>query len=250
MFWNDAVDVELALKEWGLTDKEIAVYVTLLPLGNVNLQEVARRVDFPRTTVYNTLHYLVQKGLVSTITKNRIMYFEAVDPKKFLDTLEHRKKLVESVLPELAALKNLHTDTSSVEIYQGTNGLFTILSDVLSVQQPTYYFGSYTRSLERLRHLPEHFRRLRLERKIRARIVIDPYDEPLFHAKEYRKITEMRFLPELKDFPCMIFIYGKKVAIYTVQGELVGMIIKNEQTAMAMKMIFELYWSRGKPATL
>ena len=63
------MDKELALREFGLTDKEVRVYLILLSLGSINLQELAKRIDLPRTTIYNTLNYLYTKGLVSKIVK-------------------------------------------------------------------------------------------------------------------------------------------------------------------------------------
>ncbi len=48
----------------------------------------------------------------------------------------------------------------------------------------------------------------------------------------------------------MIFIYGNKVALYTLKGDLVGLIIKNKEVAEAMRFVFETYWSLGKPAKL
>ena len=44
----------------------------------------------------------------------------------------------------------------------------------------------------------------------------------------------------------MIFIYGNKVAMYTVKGELVGLIISNKEFAQAMKIMFDVYWGMGK----
>ncbi len=239
---------ELALQDFGLSQKETQIYLLLLPLGIVNLQEIAKRIDFPRTTVYNTLNYLVQKGLVSKIIKEGVTFFQATDPQKLVDTLAQRKKLVESILPELVELRKAVKESSHAEIYEGNKGLFTVLSDVFKVNQELHYFGSYSLSLEVLKHQPEHFRTVRLERKIPARIVIEPYDEPVFHSKEYQKITEMRFVKDLKDFPCMIFIYGEKVALYTLRGDLIGIIIQNKEVAKAMKMVFEMYWLLGKPS--
>lgn len=244
------MDINLALKEYGLTNKEIDVYLALLPLGSINLQEIAKRVDFPRTTVYNTLNYLLQKGLVSKIIKKGVTYFEASDPDKLIDKLKQKKELLERVLPNLQGLKKSKIESSSVEIYEGNKGLSTILSDVFKVKQQTYYFGSYSLSVERLKHLPEHVRTIRLEKKIPAKIVIDRYDEDTFHKPTYKKITEMRFLDSLKDFPCMVFIYGNNVAIYTLKDELVGIIIKNKQVAEAMKLIFNIYWKMSKPARI
>jgi len=56
----------------------------------------------------------------------------------------------------------------------------------------------------------------------------------------------MRFNNSLKNFPCMIFIYGNKVAMYTLEGELVGIIISNKEFSNAMKMIFDIYWNQSK----
>lgn len=244
------METETALKEYGLSEKESRVYLELLPLGSINLQEISRRINFPRTTVYNVLNYLRQKGLVSKIVKKNVSYFEAVDPKKLLDNLEQKKYIIEKALPQLETLKSAVRESSGIEIYEGSRGLFTVLSDIFKTKQEICYFGSYSLSVERLKHQPEHFRTIRLERKIPARIVIDTYDEETFHKPAYKKITQMRFLDSLKDFPCMIFIYGNRVAIYTLKNELVGIIIKNKEIALSMQFIFETYWKTGKPAKL
>ena len=242
------MNLELPLKEYGLSDKEIAVYVALLPLGTINLQEIAKRIEYPRTTVYNTLNYLVTKGLVSKIVKGTTTYFTATDPDKLKDKLEEKKRLIEGILPQLRNLQEQIKDTSSVQIFEGFKGVYTIISDVFKIKQQTYYFGGYKKSLDILKHLPDQARMMRLERNIPAKIVIDPADEEIFHTKKHKDLTEMRFLKSLIDFPAMIFIYGNKVAMFTVRGELVGAIISNKEIAEAMKMIFDMYWSQGKKA--
>lgn len=240
------MDTEQVLKEYGLSEKEVKVYVAILPLGSINLQEIGKRIDLPRTTIYNTLNYLVSKGLVSYITKKGVRFYEAADPNKLMEKLNEKKELLNSILPGLESLKKTIKESSSVEVFQGSKGLFTILSDIVKKKQQTYYFGSYSLSKEILKHQPEHFRTIRLDRKIPAKIVIDKYEELMFHKKEYKKITEMRFNDSLKDFPCMIFIYGKKVALYTLKKDLIGIIIYNEQVAEAMKLIFDMYWVNSK----
>lgn len=240
------MDTEQVLKEYGLSEKEVKVYVAILPLGSINLQEIGKRIDLPRTTIYNTLNYLVSKGLVSYIIKKGVRFYEAADPNKLMEKLNEKKELLNSILPGLESLKKTIKESSSVEVFQGSKGLFTILSDVVKKKQQTYYFGSYSLSKEILKHQPEHFRTIRLDRKIPAKIVIDKSEELIFHKKEYKNITEMRFNESLKDFPCMIFIYGKKVALYTLKKDLIGVIIYNEQVAEAMKLIFDMYWVNSK----
>jgi sugar-specific transcriptional regulator TrmB len=240
------MDLKTPLQEYGLTEKEIDIYLELLPLGSVTLQEVAKRVKYPRTTIYNTLNYLSTKGLVSTIIKQKVKYYSATDPEKLKDKLEEKKKLIESILPDLSSLKKALKEPSSVEIYEGFKGVYTIISDVFKVKQETYYFGNYKASLEVLKHLPSHARMMRLEKNIPAKIVIDPSNEEIFHTKKYKRLTKMKFLESLKDFPAIIFIYGEKVAMYTTKGDLVGIIISNKEFSIAMKMIFDVYWNIAK----
>lgn len=240
------MDLMLPLKEYGLTDKEIGVFLELLPLGTVNLQEISKRLEYPRTTVYNTLNYLISKGLVSKIMKKGVTYFTATDPEKLIDKLNEKKRLLEEILPKLKEFQSDQKQSSSVQIYEGFKGIFTILSDVFKIKQQTYYFGGYKKSLDILKHLPDQARHIRINKNIPAKIVIDPTDEPLFHTKKYKKLTQLRFLPSLEDFPAMIFIYGNKVAMFTVRGDLVGVIIENKEFSEAMKLIFELYWKQAK----
>lgn len=242
--------IELALKEYGLTNKEIEVYTQLLPLGSINLQEIAKRINLPRTTIYNTLNYLASKGLVSKIIRGHVTFFIATEPKKLISDIEEKKRLIVSALPELENLKKQIIESSSCEIYEGFKGVSTILAEVFSIKQQTYYFGSYSKSLEILKHLPQHSANLRIDNKIPAKIIIDLYEEPRFYNKKYQKLTEMRFLDSMKDFPCMIFIYGDRVALYTLQGDLVGVIIRNKEVSQAMKMVFDFFWNNSKAMKL
>lgn len=239
------MDIKLALKEYGLSEKEIEVYLVLLSLGNTRLQELNKRLDFPRTTIYNTLDYLSDKGLVSKILIKGVTFYKPTEPQKLLEHLKQKEDLLKGVMDNLKSLQNT-VKSSNAEIYQGQKGLFTILSDVYQKKQQLYQFGTYSKSLEILKHQPEHFRTIRLKRKIPVKVIIEKYDEPQFKDPEYKKYTEISFLAEMKDFPAMVFVYGEKVAIFTVENDLVGVIIENKEISIAFKIIFELLWKISK----
>jgi hypothetical protein len=48
----------------------------------------------------------------------------------------------------------------------------------------------------------------------------------------------------------VIFIFGNHVAIYTVTGDIIGVIIKNKEVSLAMKIIFDMYWKISKKGRL
>lgn len=242
------MDLEFPLKSYGLTDKEIKIYLELLPLGTVKLQEISKRVEYPRSTVYHTLKYLITKGLVANIVKEGITFYTATEPNKLTDQLIEKQKLISSILPQLESLKSTIKNPSTVEIYEGFKGVHTILADLVRVKQQVFYFGGYKKSLEVLKHLPNYVRQMRIEKKIPAKMIYDYTDEPILHTKEYQEVSELRFYDGFKDFPCMIFIYGDKVSMFSHKTDLVGVIIKNKDFAEAMKMVFNIYWDLGTPA--
>ena len=242
------MDLRYPLETYGLSQKEIDVYLTLLPLGNVTIKDITRKLGYPRSTIYHLLEYLTNKGLVASIVNKGVTYYTATEPEKLKDQLQEKERLIESILPQLKNLKTTTKTPSSVEIYEGFKGEHTILADLVRVIQQVYYFGGYKKSLTILKHLPNYVRQARIEKNIPAKMVYDYTDEPILHTKEYQNISELRFYQGLENFPAMIFIYGEKVSMFTWENDLVGIIIKNKDFAEAMKQIFTIYWNLGKPA--
>lgn len=242
------MELEYGLQAFGLSDKESKVFLELLPLGSVTLQEVANRTPFPRSTTYHTLNYLVQKGLVAKIIKKKITYYTASSPAVFKEQLEEKQRLAAALLPQLESLQKHLKRPSRVEIYEGFSGVHTILADLVKEAQQVHYFGGYKKSLRVLKHLPNYVRRVRIEKGIKAKMIYDFTDESTLHLKEYQAVSELRFLDYFENFPVMIFIYGDKVSMFTHKTDLVGVIIQNQDFADAMLMVFSTYWEMAVPA--
>ena len=244
--------VEIALREYGLSDKEIEVYVNLLKVGESSLQEITKKCKCPRTTVYNTLNYLISKGLVSKVDKKHIAYYASTDPIKMKEILERKKLLLEQALPELEALSGTLPKKSKIEVYEGASGIFALYMDVFKENEIKYWFGNFEYLKPAMQHLMPLAREIRVNKRIPAKIILEPSDDPVFHTKKYKSITEMRQTSLLKEFPGMVFIYGngKKTAFFVSPKEMLGFIVENEQVASCMKMIFDLYWKLAKPVKL
>jgi sugar-specific transcriptional regulator TrmB len=244
------MNIELALKEFGLSEKESKIYLELLKLESIKLQELARRIDIPRTSVFNTLNYLIGKGLVSKVEIKGVSHYSATDPSKFEDILEQKKKYIQSVMPELKSLQNIITNKTSVEVFQGAQGAYSIYLDVFKKKEMKYFFGNYDNLKPLMKHLMPSARQLRIDKKIPAKIMCEPADEEIFHTKTYKNLTEMRQSTSLKEFPGYVFIYGDNVALFTNEKEIVGVIIRNAEVAKMMMLIFEMYWKGAKPFKL
>ena len=251
-FVSYVMQVETALSEYGLSETEIDVYVNLLKVGESSLQEISKRCKAPRTTTYNTLNYLITKGLVSKVEKEKIAFYVATDPHKMKDVLERKKLLIEQALPELELMSGTLPKKTRMEVYEGPSGIFALFMDVFKDEEHKQWFGNYKKLKQAMSHLMPLARKIRMDKKIPADVLIEPTDEEVFHTKEYRSITTMRQTPLLQEFPGMAFIYGngKKIAFFVSEPEMVGFIIENEGFAKSIKLIFDLYWKMAKPFKL
>ena len=100
------MEVTASLREFGLSENEIKIYIALIKAGETTAQSIAKNADIPRTTAYHLLEGLIQKGLVSFIVKESKKYFQATNPKKLVSILEEKKKLMQEIMPQLMDISN------------------------------------------------------------------------------------------------------------------------------------------------
>ncbi|MDD5191712.1 MAG: helix-turn-helix domain-containing protein [Candidatus Nanoarchaeia archaeon] len=237
-----------ALREYGLSENEIQVYVILLKAGESSVQTIAKNAEIPRTTTYHILTSLQQKGLVGYAIKEHIKYFQATRPEILRDILNDKKKHIEEALPELKSIALTLKQKPEVEIFEGVKGIKSILMDVLEVKKEILHYGdiiSLTRNLEYI--FPQYISE-RVRRKIPIRIIAKrekEHDELIKNAsKEYR---QFKFLPGNFIFKTSVFIYKDKVAILNLQEEpYYGIIITNKDYNNTEKQVFELLWKLAK----
>lgn len=117
------------LKELGLTDGEAKVYIALTELGSSTVGPIVKKAKVAYSNVYEILDRLLDKGIISYITKERTKYFQAVSPNNLLDFLDKKedqikqqKKKAEKLLPQLKRLQDIQS-FQDAEIFTGTKGL-------------------------------------------------------------------------------------------------------------------------------
>ena len=87
---TEAMNMEI-LRDIGMTDGEIRVYVALIRLGSATSGPVTDKSGVSRAKVYNILERLMQKGLVSYIIKDKTRHYQAEDPVKIKDYLDKKE---------------------------------------------------------------------------------------------------------------------------------------------------------------
>lgn len=78
------------LEELGFEEREAKIYLSLLQEQEQTALSLARKTNIDRTTIYDILEKLIQKGIVSLITKNDSKTFKALQTKQLLTHFKER----------------------------------------------------------------------------------------------------------------------------------------------------------------
>ncbi len=242
------MELHSVLKEFGLSENEIKLYLALIKTGESTAQTVAKNAELPRTTSYHLLESLIQKGLVGFVIKESKKYFQASNPKRLIETLEEKKKIIQEIMPELTSLSETIKEKPKVTVYEGLRGIRSVLKDVLEEKRTIYHYGDITSIQEVFSHAFPQYIGERVKQKISIKIICkkeEPHKELLKNAK--KELREFVFIPENYRFKTSVFIYANKVAIFSIKNEpYYVVIIENEDFYDTQKNLFEIIWKFAK----
>ena len=224
----------------------LGLFVPLIGLG-IYLSHAHILAEAIAQTIVNNIHSYKPFTISYTI-KSGVKYFEASDPNKLIRILKEREERIKSILPELESLKESITEKPTIELYEGKEGLKTILDDILKTQPKEILQLGSAKIFETLNFYFPHWIKRRIKAKIYARIL----QENVQTIQELKKrdmleLREIRFLPKNFKINTHAQIYSNKVAIITLnKEELIGVVIENKDIVETQKSLFEELWKTAK----
>lgn len=120
------------LKDLGLTEKEILIYLSLNKNSELTALNLSKETNIDRTSIYDILEKMVSKGLVSSIQKNSSTFFKTITPEDLLNYYTEKINSLEKIIPELNSMKNFKSEPIKNELFVGKNGLKTVLKDLIN----------------------------------------------------------------------------------------------------------------------
>lgn len=107
------------LLQVGFNNREIDIYVCLCSLGAQAGSVIARNTGMKRTTVYHTLHRLVDRGFITHYKKKSTSYFKICPLEDAMARLDRKKEQVEEqqvYLKQISALvdERVHINRNSM----------------------------------------------------------------------------------------------------------------------------------------
>lgn len=225
------------LADLGLSLTEVDIYLILLKHGAIQAGEISKRTNINRTTTYQILDKLIDRGLVSYVQRGKIKVFQATSPKRLVSLQEEKVRLAKELVPELEGITTPVEE--EVTVYRGRQGIRVIMNLILECKEYVSY-GSTGEFLEIMKHDFFIFQKEKREHRIKSRVIL---------GKSLRKkmiVTEahakFKFIDDKYMTPTTIWVFDDKVAIIIWSAKLIATLIQSDSLAKAYKSYFELLW--------
>jgi sugar-specific transcriptional regulator TrmB len=226
------------LIELGLTKREAHAYIALLKLEEAKAGKIAEFTKEDRTNIYDSLKSLIKKGLISYVKKENKTYYKVASPEKLKDFLAEKEKTLQEMLPDLNKAYKSYKQKPSTEVFEGKEGIKTVLSDILREEKDFIGFGATDIMFKLFPEFTERYLAERARKKIHARQIYPEGGKVL-----PSKFSTFKSIPREFCGPITTLVYGDKVASFMWFTEpLVVILIKNKEAAESYKRQFEFMW--------
>lgn len=242
------------LVTYGLSETEAKLYCSCLALEEASVDKLARYADLNRTSTYPVLERLKELGLVSQGKKKKHTVYKAVSPEKLIDLLEEKKETLVSIMPDLKSLLAISRGRPDVSFFEGTEGLKTVLNDILKEAKEIYILGDGENFINLIPGWMEAYVNKRADKNIKVKLIIraTPYDlksikKLLASNNKVNQLLNVRVLPEIYKIHQGGFdIYNNKVVLYSFEKQNHAVVIESNVINQVMRTVFNLLWETAE----
>lgn len=251
------MNIELILTNFGLNEKETAVYLALIELGPSPVRVLAQKSGVNRGTTYDILKSLIDLGLITYYNTKTHQYFSAEPPEKLILALEERqekllnlKEQIKTELPELKLLYEKKGGKPAIKLFEGMKGIKSILEDVIEVMskcdEKIYYVYSSSLRKDVYTAYPA-FSEIRKKQSIFVKTISLEKGGQLVGMDERKWLHKTENMETIKNSnETYEIIYSGKTAHISLDNteNPVGVIIQNQAIYETQKIIFETLWGK------
>lgn len=238
------MDLINVLRKLGITKKEAKIYLAAVELGGSTVAKIAEKAGVNRVTTYSVLEKLMERGMLHSIMRASVRYFDAVEPNIIAHEWERRVQSLKKALPLFRRLRG-EVNLPHVQYFEGISGIQSLYA--LTLQSKTEILN-YANSREIRKFWPlydSEYVAERVARKIFLRGIapLDEYGLEVQRA-DRKNCREIRLVPAKKfTFTNEINIWDDKVAISSFRDTPpIGVLIESVEIANTQRDIFRMAW--------
>lgn len=242
---------------FNLNEVELSIYNELFYSGPLNATSLAQRINISRTSVYDHLDSLIEKGIVSESQKSGIKIFLAQPPSKIQLLLNEKKQQLNQATHELEKLNDLYQQQKfakpRLQIFEGRRELQQMMKDMLLYRDITLFAFWPIKNVIKIltpKFLKE-FNSKRIKRNINIKVIWPKKHQELINKYPHLKQGEknkrnIKIAPTDVSFELGYAIYQNTVRFISSSKENYGFLVESPELVNTMKNQFDIIWKISK----
>jgi sugar-specific transcriptional regulator TrmB len=235
------------LKNLGLNNNEVKIYLTCLSLGRTLASTIAKKCNINRSSVYTIAEKMINKGFITAYDRNNTRYYEAINTDQLLTKFQIRAREANSDLVfmenAISALKNIERGEKNFKVtfYEGEELLKTYEREILELKETVYSIENSRNIYEFFPDILNEFRSKRIKNGVLNKVICPRSNEYNFNSK--KEIREVRYIKDKYHFDGIVLICKDIIGIYYITKDEPKVIsIKSSQIANYFKVLFQILW--------
>lgn len=238
------------LIEFGLSDKEAAVYLALLEMGRGTADQIAKRTKLNRSTTYVQIKVLMEMGMVSTFKLEKKTFFTAESPiyiERLLDrqaaAVEHQRSEAKQLLPDLMKIFASTGARPAVRLFEGKEGLVSMRNEILDQKPKEILIITSVDNTWNLFTKDElmAFTNRREKLKIKSYVIYSLEKGDNFKPFPHQEFRRTR--KEQLPFGADVYIYNDCVSFASIDEAVVGLTVSSGDIANTMRALYWRLWN-------
>jgi predicted transcriptional regulator len=241
-----------SLVELGLDKEEAEIYLYLTKVGSNKKENTAfaigKNLGIPRSSAYLYIERLMNKDLVSSYKINNKKHFLAENPNRIEKSLDKKKEILGSIVADIKNMAESQEKDFSTRVYRGSGSLERVYDEIFDKREMAKFKNIYVLTntlLSKLlpKNLPIELDKVKKINNIYTKMILIPDKSDLGSYFQSDSHREVRTLPEGSVFNGSIYIYGDKMALFSLdEKDPLSMIIESPTIVQMVKSFFLCTW--------
>lgn len=245
------------LSSLGLPKNSVRCYVATLALGPSSVADIAKHAGMNRVDAYGAIQRLVEAGLVDqeVTSRGRRIHPQPLETLRHLAE-NHQKRAarlrwkIEDLIPQLLPFTTGKEERPEVMLFEGDDAAITIAERSLRAAPGSTIREIHPEDRYEVFGAPENYDTeyyipQRLERNLSVMLLAPQSWYDRMHPLDAEQQRETRILPAGWEIASETFIYDDEVGLLWKHAEPIGIVIKSENIATLMRLLFEAVWNQA-----
>lgn len=236
-----------SLENIGFSEKQSQVYLATLSIGEATVTDIATATKLKRTTAFNIMHELGDKGYLSIQTKKGKQYASAVSPSILLEKSQNAYTHLKNIYPQLLSISNTSPNKPQTQFFEGIQGIKHCYNQVEFATGEIIGFTNYDLMPDDVwEHIQNSFVPMRKRRKIPARFITSYSDKARkIQAHDKERDLAHRLVPGFEqDFALECLLMNDEDCFFLSfeKGSYYAIHIQSKSIYLMLKNIFKIIW--------